>query len=87
MKLSFVEAGNGLLLFGSSNWSAMVASIFGSHVHDVSSMMRIRTFLFMFPRGSELRSQLLLSGELLARGYSTQHPEDKTSYKNENKRI
>ena len=30
---------------------------------------------------------LILPGELLARGYSTQHPEDKTSYKSENKRL
>ena len=60
LKLSFVEAGNGLLSFGSSNWSAMVVSIFGSHVHDVSSVMRIRTFLYTFPRGSELRSQLVI---------------------------
>ena len=59
LKLSFVEAGNGLLSFGSSNWSAMVVSIFGSHLHDVSSVMSIRTFLFTFPRGSELRSQLV----------------------------
>ena len=64
LKLSFVEAGNGLLSFGSSNWSAMVASIFGSHVHDVSSVMCIRTFLFTlnFPQGSELCSQLVYIG-------------------------
>ena len=60
LKLSFVEAGNGILSFGSSNWSAMVASMFGSHVHDISSVMRIHIILFTFPRGCELRSQLVL---------------------------
>ena len=59
LKLSFVEVGNALLSFESSNWSAMVVSIFGSHVHDVSSVMSIRTFLFTFLRGSELHSQLV----------------------------
>ena len=46
LKLSFVEAGNAFPSFGNSNWSAIVASIFGSHVHDVSSVMRIHTFLY-----------------------------------------
>ena len=29
----------------------------------------------------------ILPGELFARGYSNQHPEDKTSYKSENKQL